>query len=190
MAGKQAMSLHFRSRLLIVVVMAALSPAALAASPEQAADLDEVVVNGAQLDQVKKELLEAEDRFFRRYNELNTDNEFDIQCQKEARVGTRLKKRYCRANFEEKALVEEGQETGKIFQSIQDQFRQGASNPVVQGGALVPGFAVMEMRRPAFRLHMKEVVSSHPELIELLKQHAALIDRYNELRTKLFTSTP
>ncbi len=180
----------FRNRLWILLAMAALSPGAFAASTEQGPDLDEVVVNGAQLDQVMKELVEAEDRFFRRYNELNTKNDFDIQCQKEARIGTRLKKRHCRAGFEEKAIAEEGQEAGKIFQSIQDQFRQGASNPVVGGGPLVPGVQVMEMRRPEFREHMKEVVSRNPELIELLQKHAELIDRYNDLRRKLFAPKP
>ena len=179
-----------RNRLWGVLAMAALSPGAIAASTEQAPDLDEVVVNGAKLDQVMKELLQAEDRFFRRYNELNTKDDFDVQCQKEARIGTRLKKRHCRAGFEEKAMAEEGQEAGKIFQSIQDQFRLGASNPVVQGGPIVPGIQVMETRRPEFREHMKEVVRRNPELIELLQQHADLIERYYELRRKLFAPKP
>jgi len=183
------MSSEFRNRLWVLLAMAALAPGAFAAS-EQSAELDEVVVNGAQLDQVMKELVEAEDRFFRRYNELNTKDDFDIQCQKEARIGTRLQKRHCRAGFEEKAIAEEGQEAGKIFQSIQDQFRQGASSPVIQGGPLVPGVQVVEMRRPEFREHMKDVVSQNPELIELLQQHAELIERYNELQRKLFAPKP
>jgi len=182
------MTHRFRIGLGCLLVMAALSPCAFGALSERGSDLDEVVVSGARLDQVRKELLEAEDRFFRRYNELNTDDDFDVQCHKEARLGTRLKNRHCRANFEEQAIREEGQEAGKIFQSIQDQFREGVANPRLRGGPAVPGVVVAEMRRPEFVRHMKEVVSQNPELVGLLQTHAALIERYYDLHRKLFAS--
>jgi hypothetical protein len=74
-----------------------------AAAPESNSLLDEVVVRGkrVKLAEMRKELLQLEDRFYSRYNDLNTSNDFDIHCVNEARTGTRFIKRSCRAVYQE-----------------------------------------------------------------------------------------
>src|SRR6478609_11531373 len=62
---------------------------------------EEVVFSGkpADPDQVRRALLEAEDRFYSRYNQLNTDDEYDVECRVEAPLGQRLKQRTCEPRF-------------------------------------------------------------------------------------------
>lgn len=63
--------------------------------------LDEVVVSGRldSLSGLRMALVEAEDRFYERWNELNDDPRFDVQCRIEAPTGSNLKRRMCAPNL-------------------------------------------------------------------------------------------
>lgn len=65
-----------------------------------------MLVRGTRLWQLREAIVEAEDRFYARYNELNKNGDFDIHCRREAPIGTRLKKRICRIAFFEDAQAE------------------------------------------------------------------------------------
>ena len=63
--------------------------------------LGEVMVEGhrKQQQQMRLELQRIETRFYARYNELNTDDEFDIHCADEALTGTAFRNRSCQPRF-------------------------------------------------------------------------------------------
>lgn len=59
--------------------------------------LDEVVVKGnlTSLSGLRAAIIAAEDRFYARWNELNADDQYDIQCRVEAPTGRRMFRRSC-----------------------------------------------------------------------------------------------
>lgn len=59
--------------------------------------LDEVVVTGKldSLSGLRVALIEAENRFYERWNDLNDDDRLDVHCRTEAPTGTRLVQRRC-----------------------------------------------------------------------------------------------
>jgi hypothetical protein len=89
-------------RLLAACAAAAACHAALSqqvsdpASAETAVD-DEVVVYGS-VGELRREVLRAQDAVFARFNEINSDDKFDIQCYSQATTGTRIKTRRCMSN--------------------------------------------------------------------------------------------
>lgn len=60
-------------------------------------ELDEVLITARtdSLSSLRQALIDAEDRFYARLNELNEDDALDILCRTEAPTGARLKRRTC-----------------------------------------------------------------------------------------------
>ncbi len=54
-------------------------------------------------------MVDLENRFYDLYNQLNKDDEFDVHCRKEARLGTRIASRICKIAYNEKAEAEYAQ---------------------------------------------------------------------------------
>ena len=67
---------------------------------------DEVVVRGEGLGTLRAEIRRAEDAVFTRFNEINSDDEFDIDCRMEVPLGSHVPRRVCRANFWREAEVD------------------------------------------------------------------------------------
>jgi hypothetical protein len=84
----------------------AATPAGTPAAPpiEEMMELDEVVVHGTRL---AERIEKAEDRFFKLYNELNKDDDFDINCASLPLDGdTRIESRFCTPSFFANALAD------------------------------------------------------------------------------------
>jgi hypothetical protein len=179
------------SSLLLLLSMTAGSATAVDPWPQEV-ELDEVLVLGkqAQVDQMRKELVRLEDLFHTRYNELNTNDDFDIHCMIEARTGTRIEKRSCRAIYMERALQEEGKDAFVIRQDIQDQFTRGVMQPKVFASPPVPAAVAVSARLEAFRKNVRDVAGQDPELIELLRRRAELAERFLAARRAVFRSKP
>lgn len=179
-----------------------LVPVAHGASPPNASASDagpssgEVIVQGSRtLDEMRRKMIELEDRFYQRYNELNTLRDFDIHCAQETRAGTKLKQRFCRAVYESKAYEAEGRELAQFMQRItppdpSPSAAMSADLPVVIGAPPVSAIVAIEARRPEFRKNMVEVTTQNPELVRLLEQRAELAKRYDAARRKLFRLKP
>jgi hypothetical protein len=154
-----------------------------AAEPDQS--LDEVVVTGTRLrpHELRKLIVEAEDQFYGRYNELNRKDEFDVNCIVAARTGTNLKQRSCLPVFEERAIQKMGQEAFTIRQDVQEQIRLGA---IQKGPATPPVSAAGEINaiRPTFQANMRRVVLKDSALRELLKRRATLEQELKELKSR------
>lgn len=148
---------------------AASSTTALVVDPESDADeLDEVIVRGTRLWQLREAIVEAEDRFYARYNELNKNDDFDIHCRREAPIGTRLKKRICRISFFEDAQAE----YARVF---------------VTGTGYAPDpNLVMLQRSEEFRANAIEVFKSDRRLRALSRDLERLQKKYEEERKERF----
>jgi hypothetical protein len=79
---------------------------ALAQVPETGAEpvrdpqaVDEVIVEGRSLGALRSEIIRAEEAVFARFNDINSDDEFDIDCRMEIPLGSRIPRRVCRANY-------------------------------------------------------------------------------------------
>jgi hypothetical protein len=69
------------------------------AAPQRAADVDEVVVSGRQLENLRIEIERLEADVYERFNALNSNDEFDIRCFKQAPTGSNIPLRTCAPNF-------------------------------------------------------------------------------------------
>lgn|GEM_PF-998052 len=179
-----------RDAVLACLLLAPLAHGASAADPaDESVSREEVVVEAtrAKLNELRLEMVRLEDRFYERYNELNGNDDFDVHCRREARVGTRLERRYCVAVYERKAYENEGREGAVNLQRLLDQ-----SSPMPQGSVSppIPAIAAIEARREDFRKNMRDVVSRNPELIELLRERAELGQRFEAMRRRLFGREP
>jgi hypothetical protein len=73
---------------------------------------DQVIVEGKRGDLIKaaKEVQLLEQRFFQRYNELNTKKNYAVRCYNEAPTGTRFKQKYCKPVYQTNAEAAEARE--------------------------------------------------------------------------------
>lgn len=63
--------------------------------------LEEITVRGEKpLVEYRLEMEAARDRVYALFNEINSDDEFDVHCRNESRPGTRIPRRACRPRFE------------------------------------------------------------------------------------------
>jgi hypothetical protein len=141
-----------------------------AASPvavNDATELPEVQVMGKRLYQMRQDIIRAEDQFFARFNELNTDDDFDVHCTMEAPTGTRLKQRVCRVQFYEKAQAEEAQ-------------------ALLRGEFAPPADLVAVERSAEYEKKALAVINAHPELLKLVREREALEKRYIATRKARF----
>jgi hypothetical protein len=198
MASRRMRMRHamFAMALLLAAPHAQASAPAPAPAAQQS-DLDEIVVQGqrVQLQEMRKELVRLEDRFYARYDELNTNDDFDIHCFKEARTGTRIIKRTCRAVYEDNALQEEGQAALAIRQYVQPglqtyKYKDLPDPRMLVGETPAPPIMAILARLDEFRANMKDVVSRDPQLLGLLRDRAELARRYEATRRRIFKRHP
>ncbi len=159
----------------LLLFVAAMAPMDMSHAAGKEQTLEEVIVMGMKLKpyELRQRIVEAEDRFYLRYNEINDEDEFDVNCIVVARTGTNLKHRICRPVFEERAIQEHGREVFLIRQDVQDQLANG----LVKRAPGTPSSMPMDriaIKRPVFRKHMRQVVEQDRELRDLLKLRATL----------------
>jgi hypothetical protein len=142
------------------------------------ADVGEVVVSGARLDAMRLQILRLEDQFYGRYNALNKDDDYDIQCITRARTGTRLVTRSCRPAFESIAVQEEA------------SARSTTMGGVSRGAMVTPAASRIEIRRSEFQQNMKDLTARDPELARLLRERGELTAQYESMRRGMFGAKP
>jgi hypothetical protein len=181
--------------LLFILVVPSAQGASAAVSADQKDSLDTVVVEGSrsQLDLIRHEMVRVEDKFYERYNELNTNHDFDTHCYIEARVSTRTKRRYCRAVYQEKALEREGQDHAEamkvMINGLGPKTDDGGGGPAPWAPP-PPATIVIEARRKDYQNNIRDVVKRNPELIEMLRERYELGQRYETTRRKVWGLKP
>ncbi len=134
--------------------------------------LDDVVVTGHlnSLSGIRKALVESEDRFYARWNELNKDPAWDVQCETRAPTGTRIAVRSC-----DPAKVEEE--------------RHEEAMRLLGMGGNVRFTSIDEIRsqvNPELKAMMVRMVKSDPQLLLALVEHAKLVQIYEQTRRQKF----
>lgn len=147
---------------------AAANPPQIAA--ESAMELEEVEVIGKKLHQLQRELVEAQDRFYALYNELNTNDDFDIHCLMEARTGALIRKRECRLEFLMEASAQEAQD---FFLSI--------TGSAMGSAAISPQMLWLE-RQDEYRRNIRAVLEANPQLLELAAEWLQRQGQYEKAR--------
>lgn len=88
----------------VVALVSALSTAmpltAAAAQESQTPSAvdDEIIVRGRGYGELRARIRLAQEAVFARFNEINSDDDFDIRCTMESRAGTRVRERACLSN--------------------------------------------------------------------------------------------
>ena len=164
------------SRIASILVMSAVACMAAAADTNTVAAttsadvLDEVVVSGTRVREMREAVIKAEDRVVARYNELNQVDDLDIRCLKYTPTGTRLSYRFCLTRLQERAQ-----------QTDATQFMTYMRNSDVSNGEAPPnretGVRLME-RLDDYRKNMEQLLQDNPDLRELVAQQAEALRRY------------
>jgi len=94
--------------LLLVLPVSGVCQSESVQAEEPPGPIEEVIVRGSKsiIDR-KHEMYEAEEALYGLFNSLNTDDDFDIRCFKEAPTGSHIKRRVCRTNFVTRLIREE-----------------------------------------------------------------------------------
>lgn len=89
----------------------ALAESAAPESPKAPPDVrDEIIVLGKSWGEIRAQVQRAEEAVYDRFNEINSNDEFDIYCYKEAPTGTHILHRTCESNAWRTALSKMGSE--------------------------------------------------------------------------------
>ena len=194
-----------RNVLLIAFLVTPLVCRVEAAPPDPAAPVDQVVVAASRerLAKLEKEVQEAEQRFYSRYNALNTKRDYAVKCYNEAETGSRFKKNYCQPVFTSKAQEEQARRTVASLTSSSTPQSTSSAASAMHGGAMggvgggtgsaepseslpgafssvtgVPAIMAVEGSQSDYQKNMMELTRKHPELMELLNKHAELVKEY------------
>lgn len=156
-------------RVLLIPVWVLLATPLLAQTAERPAPErlpEEITVTGQRLfSTLQKQIREAEDRMYGLFNELNTDDLYDIHCAWEAPLGTRIRQRNCRPNFYVRATERDAQAFLGLVRGE-------------TGGVATPVSAELAVHYPILQRRMEELVREHPELREAV---AKLLDARRQL---------
>jgi hypothetical protein len=158
--------------LVAMAMTVVLQPVAIAA-PDSAAErqeeeLDEVIVKGNHLWQIRKAISDTEERFYARFNELNSDNDFDIHCP-------RFPRRRCLPAFYMDALMEEANH-------MIEALAVGGYDSSLSGYAQV----IWLERLDEYRQNALAVINNDRQLRVLIHQREALNKKLNERRREIF----
>ena len=166
-----------------------------AAQPAPAPDsatadaIDEIVVRGARLRDLRAAIVAAEERFYARYNELNKAEDFDIECAKDIHTGQRIPQRRCFTRLQKKAMAQHGLEVVQMFQhqgsSLSTAPGQSGSEsgPTGMTGAGRPPNtdpqAVWLAHYEEYRHNMLSLMSADPELDRMVRDAEKAQRRYD-----------
>jgi hypothetical protein len=162
------MAIGFFAALMAAVVPA---PALAAADPKPAPAIEtpeDVVIRAKRMKlyEMRMEMVEVEDKFYAKYNELNTDDDYDVLCSFVSRTGEIRKTRRCEPVFVEKL---KGQYAAEVLQL----FQGGPHSPVSPDNELFSRWLVLQERA-------KGVINKSPELRKLIRHREALEKGYRE----------
>jgi len=149
---------------------------------------EEVIVRGRRLADFRAELRAARIRVYDLFNDLNSDDAFDVQCRTEDSTGTRMRQQTCRPQFKDNissaaanAWVH-GIRDACGSQLTQDcMFDPGGPASLAKSMALAeeswePG---MQQR---FAVEMARVVRDNPEMQQAILDYEAVERAYEEAR--------
>ncbi len=122
--------------------------------------IEEVIVIGQHsILTIRREMFDTQDLVYDTFNELNNDNEYDMVCANEARIGSQIKYKVCRPRF--------------ITEATSDAYTEWRENGLA-------AINMAEMRRKSLRQKeiMADLANTNPEFLNLLKRRLELKKAY------------
>ena len=146
------------------------SPSNSEAESDNAEPIEEIRVYGEKsLLRMRHEADIAEEVFFDQFNALNSDDDFDIHCYREAKTGSRIRRRVCKANY---FIRLEAEATKNTLLSLQ------ASGSSV---FLDPTAEIRKMDKLMLE-KMEKLASENPGLLKALEEFVGLKKAYEAER--------
>ena len=150
------------------VALAPPPPPTVQSSATDPIDQVEIRAGREKLSTLRTDIANLEYRFYTEYNKLNTDHRYDIICEKERmRTGSHVS-------------------VPAVCLPLYVTRIRGEAARSELAGRPYPPFVIVMANKPGFQKNMMDVVAKHPELLALLKQRDALVQRYEETRQALF----
>ena len=145
----------------VVTLMLALVPVGFCQTTSNQEDgqvssetVEEIIVYGDKsLTQFRLELHRAEDKVYSLFNALNSDDEYDVHCFREAPTGSHIKRRICRANFVSKATSAE-------------------ARALLRGQPAPSAWAAIQQKNKLLQEKMEALVVERPEFLEALSEYS------------------
>ena len=144
--------------------------------------LEEVVIQGDRtLSAARKAMVDAEDRFYARWNDLNDDRKFDIRCHNEIPSDhpSRIWHRVCQPAFLEDMVQVASAEFVQAMQGGTTAGRGQVMLPSSNPGQVMLMRAEMKKRTLA-------MLQKDPELMRALLERARLEQHFEALRKEKF----
>ena len=140
--------------------------------PDSEEEIEEIRVYGDKtLLRLQLGVYEAEDAYFDFFNSLNSNDDYDIHCYKEARTGTRLRRRVCKTNYLVRLEAEASKEWVKSLQAgVSGSYKDPATR-VRRLDALV-------------QEEMNKLAAERPEFLERLNEYLNKKQVYENERKK------
>lgn len=135
--------------------------------------LDEIIVGGDRdsLSAARKAVVEAEDRFYARFNAINDDHAYDMRCSVRAPTGSIVERRVCLPRLVDDAIEANTQEILRT-----------TSGPVYR----VPPEVLYASAMPEMKRRMLTLLKKDPELLRALLERTRLQQHFDELHKRKF----
>lgn len=130
---------------------------------------DEVSVDDKKsTKQLRQELDEAEANFFVVFNSINSDDEYDVECDYESSLGSRRKQQVCTPKFARRIGAN----------STSDMLNEG------RWDAPSPAGSRMQKKKELMRQEMTELLSTHAEFSRVFNDFAFAKRAYESARER------
>jgi len=159
----------------LCAMLLALPASAMEAPPPHNDDpVDEVTVIGQRtILALRLQMEAAQEEVHLLYNELNTNDAYDIICKTTDRYYSKIKDKQCKPQFAWDARAQEGQ----------DFARQIKGEGFVQGA---PSNYQIALQEPGLREQFIEALRNSPELFDAIVKHAQLMEQLQQAQSTYF----
>jgi hypothetical protein len=147
---------------------------------------DEVIVRGRKLGDFRAELDAARVRVYDLFNELNSDDRFDVHCHIQDATGTRMRHQACRPQFQDDISSAAGKAWVRGIQDAcggqltQECIFSEAANQGISAAQAVEAFQPGLQQQ--YAVEMARVVAKSPEMQQAMLDYEAAERAYDEAR--------
>ncbi len=128
-------------------------------------DVEEITVTGQRsLLALRMQVEQAQEEVHFLFNDLNTDDDYDIICREEERLFSRMKQKNCMPRYAWEARAEEGR-----------GFADKITGTATAEG--VPANLKIDYSEPRLKEQMLEALKNSPELFDAIVKHAQLLEK-------------
>jgi len=130
--------------------------------------IDEITVMGSQsLSSLRHDLVEAEDSVYAIFNSLNNDDDYDIICKNETRIGSQILYRVCKARLYREAVAE-------------------ATEDYADGNAYHGVMLNAQQHNEILREKMRALAAENPQFVEALRKRLELQKAFESKHERRF----